>query len=256
MRSGHRPGHPRGPRPGRRVGRLVRDSGGGADARGAARAVPYGHTLVERGPLDVVRFGRAEEVGDLARHAEGDRQLRDRGYFGVGSVLGHQLGDGRADGASSDAVLAIVCRLLGGNRVARGEWRLLCAAQCRCERQYRVHRLWRRCRVAKRDCRVGSRGSVSVFAVLCACLRPAARGWRPAAVVSGQFRFPTGGHLAVSYPASPPSPSVTTGSGPCRRPVSDEAVAASIRGSGLTGPMATRAPDRGAFFDRERRPSP
>jgi hypothetical protein len=62
--------------------------------------------VVERGPLGVVQLGGAEEVGDLARHAEGDRQPRGRAVLVDGGVLRHEVGDGRADGAAADAVFA------------------------------------------------------------------------------------------------------------------------------------------------------
>ena len=81
-------------------------AGDGGDAQGVALAAPYGHAVVERGPLGGVQLGGAEEVGDLARHVEGDRQLRGRGAFVGGGVLGQEVGDGRADGAAADAVLA------------------------------------------------------------------------------------------------------------------------------------------------------
>ncbi|MYQ40714.1 MULTISPECIES: hypothetical protein [unclassified Streptomyces] len=48
----------------------------GGDAQGVALAAPRDHPLVERGPLGGVQFGGAEEVDDLARHVERDRQLR------------------------------------------------------------------------------------------------------------------------------------------------------------------------------------
>lgn len=54
---------------------LAVHGGDGADAQGVALAAPYGHPLVERGPLGGVQFGSAEEVRDLAGHVEGDRQL-------------------------------------------------------------------------------------------------------------------------------------------------------------------------------------
>ncbi|MGW5973874.1 hypothetical protein [Streptomyces sp. NPDC055186] len=82
------------------------DGEGGADAQGVALASPYGHALVERGPLGGLQLGCAEEVSDLARHVEGDRQLRDRGVRVGGGVLGHEVGDGRTDGAAADAVSA------------------------------------------------------------------------------------------------------------------------------------------------------
>ncbi|WP_405846195.1 hypothetical protein OG211_00340 [Streptomyces niveus] len=52
------------------------DGRGGADAQGVALAAPYGDPLVERGPLGGFQVGRVEEVGDLAGHVDGDRQLR------------------------------------------------------------------------------------------------------------------------------------------------------------------------------------
>ncbi|MEU5940925.1 hypothetical protein ABZ807_17425 [Micromonospora sp. NPDC047548] len=63
--------------------------------------------MVERGPLVGLQLGGTEEVGNLARHVEGDRQLRGRGVLVVGGgVFGHEVGDRRADGAVADAVLA------------------------------------------------------------------------------------------------------------------------------------------------------
>ncbi|WP_176742732.1 hypothetical protein [Streptomyces agglomeratus] len=50
----------------------------GTDAQGVSLAAPYGHPLVERGALSGLQVGRAEEVGDLAGHVEGDRQLPRR----------------------------------------------------------------------------------------------------------------------------------------------------------------------------------
>jgi hypothetical protein len=52
------------------------DRGHGADAERVTLAAPYGHALVERGPLGGLQLGRTQEVGDLARHVEGDRQFR------------------------------------------------------------------------------------------------------------------------------------------------------------------------------------
>lgn len=52
---------------------LAVHSGDGADAQGVALAAPYGHPLVERGPLDGLQLGGAEVVGDRARHVERDR---------------------------------------------------------------------------------------------------------------------------------------------------------------------------------------
>ncbi|MFE3768759.1 hypothetical protein [Streptomyces sp. NPDC059122] len=46
------------------------DRGHGTDAECVALAAPYGHTLVERGPLRGVQLGPVKEVGDLARHVE------------------------------------------------------------------------------------------------------------------------------------------------------------------------------------------
>ncbi|WP_037676705.1 hypothetical protein [Streptomyces griseus] len=61
----------------------------GADTQGVAPAAPYGHPVVERGPLGGLQLGGAEEVGDLAGHVEGDRQLRWRGVLVAGrGVLG------------------------------------------------------------------------------------------------------------------------------------------------------------------------
>lgn len=74
--------------------------------------------------------------------------------------------------------------------------------------------------------------------------------WRP---VSGprlsvaQFRFPAGGHLTGRYLAVRPVTFRDHKVGIMLAPVSDEAVAASTHGSGLTGSVATRAPGRGAF---------
>ncbi|MEU6950215.1 hypothetical protein ABZ957_34100 [Streptomyces sp. NPDC046316] len=62
--------------------------------------------MVERGPLGGLQFGGAEEVGDLARHVEGDRRLRGRGVLLGGGVVGQKLGDGRADRAAADPVVA------------------------------------------------------------------------------------------------------------------------------------------------------
>lgn len=54
------------------------DRGDGGDAQGVALAAPYGHALVECGALGGLQLGAAEEVGDLARHVENDRQFRSR----------------------------------------------------------------------------------------------------------------------------------------------------------------------------------
>ncbi|MFG2650380.1 hypothetical protein [Streptomyces sp. NPDC048436] len=78
--------------------------GDGADAQGVALAASYGHPLVECIPLGGLQLGGAEEVGDLARHVEGDRQLRRRGVLLDGGVVGHEVGDGGADRAAADAV--------------------------------------------------------------------------------------------------------------------------------------------------------
>ncbi|MFG2895195.1 hypothetical protein [Streptomyces sp. NPDC048248] len=61
--------------------------------------------MVEGGPLGGLQFDGTEEVGDLAGHGEGDRQLRDRDVLLGGGVLGHEVGDGGADRAAADAVL-------------------------------------------------------------------------------------------------------------------------------------------------------
>ncbi|MFC9234973.1 transposase [Streptomyces decoyicus] len=50
--------------------------------------------------------GRAEEVGDLARHVEDDRQLRSRGVLVDDGVLGQEVGDSGTDGAAADVVVA------------------------------------------------------------------------------------------------------------------------------------------------------
>ncbi|OKK14789.1 hypothetical protein AMK16_30110 [Streptomyces sp. CB00455] len=62
--------------------------------------------LVERGTLGGLQLGGAEVVGDLARHVESDRQLRGGRVLLVGGVVGEEVGDGRADGAAADPVLA------------------------------------------------------------------------------------------------------------------------------------------------------
>ncbi|MEU1788027.1 hypothetical protein ABZ553_19475 [Streptomyces sparsogenes] len=87
------------------------DRGLGADAQGVALAAPYGDALVERGALGGVRLGGAEEVGDLARHVEGDRQLRGRDVVVVGDgVLGHEVGDGRALDCTGSLDASAACR--------------------------------------------------------------------------------------------------------------------------------------------------
>jgi hypothetical protein len=49
----------------------------------------------------------AEEVGDLARHVENDRQLRGQDVREIGGrVLGQQVGDGGSDGAAADVGVA------------------------------------------------------------------------------------------------------------------------------------------------------
>lgn len=81
--------------------------GGGAHAQGVALAAPYGHAVVEGGPLGGLQLGRSEEVGDLAWHVYGDGQLRDRDVLVVDSgVYGQEVSDGRADGAAADLVVA------------------------------------------------------------------------------------------------------------------------------------------------------
>ncbi|MEU1827506.1 hypothetical protein ABZ502_34505 [Streptomyces abikoensis] len=59
---------------------------------GAALAVPYGHSPVERGALGGLQVGRAEEVGGLARRVEGDRQLRGRAVLVGGGVVKREVG--------------------------------------------------------------------------------------------------------------------------------------------------------------------
>ncbi len=85
---------------------LAVDGWGGADAQGVALTAPYGHALVERSPLGVVQLGGAEEVSDLARYIEHDRQFRGRGVWGGGPVLGQEVGDGGTDGAAAEVVVA------------------------------------------------------------------------------------------------------------------------------------------------------
>ncbi|MEW1906695.1 hypothetical protein [Streptomyces sp. NPDC086147] len=80
--------------------------GDGADAQGVALAAAYGHPLVERGALGGLQLGGAEVVGDLARHVEGDRQLRGGRVLLDGGVLGKEVGDGGADRAAADPVVA------------------------------------------------------------------------------------------------------------------------------------------------------
>ncbi|MFE3412075.1 hypothetical protein ACFXMT_28305 [Streptomyces mirabilis] len=86
---------------------LAVDRWHGRDAQGVALAAPYGHPLVERGPLGGLQVGRAEEVRDLARHVEGDRQLQGGGaLLRDAVVVGHEVGDRRANRAAADAVVA------------------------------------------------------------------------------------------------------------------------------------------------------
>ena len=86
----------------------------GSDAQGIALAASYGHPLVEHGALGGLQFCRTEEVGDLARHVEEDRQLRGRGVQVDAGVLGQEVGDGGTDGAAADVVVAY----LGGDGMA------------------------------------------------------------------------------------------------------------------------------------------
>ncbi|MEV5358646.1 hypothetical protein [Streptomyces sp. NPDC052693] len=67
---------------------------GGGDAQGVALPAPYGRPLVERGALGWLQFGGPEVVRNLARHAEGDRQLRGRRVFLAAGVLVVSLGKG------------------------------------------------------------------------------------------------------------------------------------------------------------------
>ncbi|MER5780752.1 hypothetical protein ABT104_03345 [Streptomyces mobaraensis] len=60
----------------------------------------------ERGALGGLQVCGAEEVGDVASQVEGDRQLRGGRVLLDGGVVGHEVGDGRADGAAADAVVA------------------------------------------------------------------------------------------------------------------------------------------------------
>ncbi|MGW8635075.1 hypothetical protein [Streptomyces sp. NPDC055793] len=61
--------------------------------------------MIEHSPLDIVQLGGAEEVGDLARHVEGDRRFRGLNVLVGGRLLGQKVGHGRADGAATDTVL-------------------------------------------------------------------------------------------------------------------------------------------------------
>ncbi|MGX1887080.1 hypothetical protein [Streptomyces sp. NPDC055287] len=81
----------------------MRWTAGGADAQGVALATPYGHALVERGALGGLQVGRAEEIRELARHVEEDRQLRSRDVMVDGGVLGQVVGDGRTDGTAASS---------------------------------------------------------------------------------------------------------------------------------------------------------
>ncbi|WP_189307499.1 hypothetical protein [Streptomyces cinerochromogenes] len=65
----------------------------GGDAQGVALAAPYGRPLVERDPLGGLEFGGGEEVGDLARHVEGDQELHGRGVHRGGGVVAGEGGD-------------------------------------------------------------------------------------------------------------------------------------------------------------------
>lgn len=85
---------------------LVVHRGDGGHAQGVALTAPYGHPLVERGPLGGLRLGAAEAVGGLARHVERDRQLLGGRVLLGGGVVGHEVRDGGADGAAADPVLA------------------------------------------------------------------------------------------------------------------------------------------------------
>ncbi|WP_157434211.1 MULTISPECIES: hypothetical protein [Actinoalloteichus] len=85
--------------------RSPRCTAGAADAHGVALAALYGRPPVERGPLGRLQLSGAEEVGDLARHVEGDRQLRARDVLLDGDVVGHEVGDSRADGVAADVVV-------------------------------------------------------------------------------------------------------------------------------------------------------
>ncbi|MFE1234011.1 hypothetical protein [Streptomyces sp. NPDC058745] len=78
----------------------LRDGWCGGDAQGVALAAPYGHALVERGPLGIVQLCGAEEVGDLARH------VRTTGSSGAG-VAGSAADRSDAAGAARDAGPAI-----------------------------------------------------------------------------------------------------------------------------------------------------
>lgn len=83
------------------------DRGEGGDAERVALPSPHGHAPVEPGALGRLQVDGAEEVRDLARHVDGDRQLRSRGLLTIcGGVLGQEVGDGGADGAAADAVVA------------------------------------------------------------------------------------------------------------------------------------------------------
>ncbi|GHA73901.1 hypothetical protein GCM10010345_90740 [Streptomyces canarius] len=64
------------------------DGRGDGDSQGVALAAPYGHSLVEPRPFDIVQLGAAKEVGDLAGHVEGDRQLPDRLVIASRTAMG------------------------------------------------------------------------------------------------------------------------------------------------------------------------
>ncbi|MGW7822070.1 hypothetical protein ACWGLF_29020 [Streptomyces puniciscabiei] len=89
------------------MGRSRWTAGVALTRRGVPLAPPYGPALVERTVLGRLQFGRTEEVGDFARHVEDDRPLRGLCTLAVvGGVLGQEVGDGRADRPTADAVLA------------------------------------------------------------------------------------------------------------------------------------------------------
>ncbi|WP_171991050.1 hypothetical protein [Streptomyces sp. JHA26] len=73
---------------------------------GDALTAPYGQPLVERSSPGRIQVTRVEEVGGLARHIEGARRLWGGGVLLGGSVSGHEVGNGRADRAAADAVVA------------------------------------------------------------------------------------------------------------------------------------------------------
>ncbi|GCD40796.1 hypothetical protein GKJPGBOP_00449 [Streptomyces paromomycinus] len=75
---------------------------GTAPSAGCPVQAPCGQELVSI----LRRTAPAEEVGDLARHVEHDRQLRGQGVRGNGCVFGQQVGEGGSDGAAADVVVA------------------------------------------------------------------------------------------------------------------------------------------------------